>query len=765
MFRKSLILLSIVLLKFTLAAQGSDESTSVESELQIISHNLGEQIPCFQKLEIGVPLPNSIQQKVEHFTKGTGGTGNQLNPYLEWDLRVFAEFRNEQNANEVIVIDGFYTKDFTTWHADKLPFPKNKDSYDHQEYKMLGGYKEKKNLNDFRLRFAPPSPGKWSVIVTITEKEKVVKKFPELSFIAVQGADQGYLHVSNNQRFLAKGNDPFYPLGCNLSWPETDTISDPELFNYLCYRDRGSNIYYRSNEGYRDNFTAPRVYDKYRKNMKLLADNGANYLRTIMYPSTTEIEWEEVGNYTDRLAMAQEMDEILAFAEENGLYLHWNLQIHYSFQLSERAYYRAWAWNSKMNGKEFAYRKLIKSDDPVDFFRHEEAKKYYKQRLRYILSRWGYSPNVAVWELFSEITNVGSSKADHSGFYMEGENYKIYRDWQVEMANYLKSMYYGKIHLVTASYGGPKHWKDDTFHDPAFDVMTSNIYDFGAPDFASFFIKTAAKHYLHDVPDTAQFYESYASSREKFGTENYQIRKPLIYSETDPIDAMCDSTRVEIRRSMWNSLFSGLAGSLSWDLRFHSQYYPIFNEMNSFIQLFNFMEGDWNPGSMDDVQGNWVYSEENVLKMNPKKRSKDKSADGPLLADVSYLRSKDKNFAIGVISNNTYNVKTVSNCFPENNWPANYESLSKQQSVSLKLNGARLSGMNKGKYDFHYFLVSNVNTPVATSSDRGPVLQMEYKIAASDDGFVVLFVANKKNHDWQKKRKLTKDEIKQKRMK
>jgi hypothetical protein len=132
---------------------------------------------------------------------------------------------------------------------------------------------------------------------------------------------------------------------------------------------------------------------------------------------------------------------------------------------------------------------------------------------------------------------------------------------------------------------------------------------------------------------------------------------------------------------------------------------------------------------------------------------------------VSYFRSEDRNFAIGVISNKTYNVKTVSTCFPDRNWPVDYESLSKLQNVSLILDGIQLGGMNRGKYELQYYLINKTSIPVASSSERGPDLKIDFTIPATDSGYIVLFTANKKNHDWKQKRKLTKEEIKLKRMK
>jgi hypothetical protein len=756
MKRIFLIICAFSLSLVNLFAQNADSVL----DLSILSHKIGDPIFCFQKVEIGIPLPEDIRQKVDYFVKGTADPSKQLNPYLEWELRVVAEFVNLKNPTETITIDGFYMKEFASWMLDSLPQPKNGDDYTREEYAKIGGYREIESPYDFRIRFAPPSVGDWKVLVKIFPKGDEVISFPEMIFSTEQGYNDGNIHVSSNQRFLAKGGQTFYPLGGNLPWPETDTVSDPKLYNYLCYTDKGINKYYRSNEGYRSNYAVPRVYENYKNTMSQLADNGANYLRTIMYPTATEIEWEDLGNYTKRLHMAQEMDDILSHAEEVGIYLQWDLQTHFSFQFSEKAYYRTWAWDSKMNDQIFAYRKLIDSDDPVMFLQNEEAKKYYKQRLRYIIARWGYSTNIAAWELFCEITNVGSPKADNNDFYMQGDNYKIYRDWQIEMANYIKSMYYGKVHLVTASFGGPKNWKDDTFHDPAFDIMTSNIYDFGAPDFSSFWNNSVSKHYLHDVEDQKAFFESYTTQSNRFGTDTYQIRKPMIYSETDPIEAMCDATIIEVRRFLYQSLFSGLAGSLSWDLRFHPKYYSTLKVMSNLVEKMELDTQSWHPGAIENRNGNWTYSSDMAEKMNPKKRFKGLSGQKTSLSDVAFLRSADRNFAIGVVSNKTVNVKTVSDCYPTNAWPADYESLNQQEIVSLKTDGPLIPGMNRGKYDFQYFLLSDLNTPVGISSDRGPDLSMDFSLQANDSDFVIVFLANKKNYDWKEKRKLSRDEIK-----
>ena len=68
------------------------------------------------------------------------------------------------------------------------------------------------------------------------------------------------------------------------------------------------------------------------------------------------------------------------------------------------------------------------------FFLSEEARARMRNRLRYIVARWGYSPSVAMWEFFNEIDNIQ--------FY-DKENPIPAEDivaWHTEMAAYLKEL-------------------------------------------------------------------------------------------------------------------------------------------------------------------------------------------------------------------------------------------------------------------------------------------------------------------------------------
>jgi hypothetical protein len=49
---------------------------------------------------------------------------------------------------------------------------------------------------------------------------------------------------------------------------------------------------------------------------------------------------------------------------------------------------------------------------PTEFFTSKKAQLRYKDKLRYIIARWGYSTHIAAWELFNEIDNAAFTPKD-----------------------------------------------------------------------------------------------------------------------------------------------------------------------------------------------------------------------------------------------------------------------------------------------------------------------------------------------------------------
>lgn len=703
----------------------------------------------FEKLELGITLPADILEKVNNFVNKINiGESEKINPYLDSKIRVYAEF-NHPSLSESIVIDGFYTKDYISEIVNTIPTPQNGDSYSDTEYRdLLGGWIEQSSNYPFRVRFAPPKNGVWTAIIKIAIPNEAVLFSDLFKFTVVESGNPGYVSVGDNKRYLKYNNKTFFPVGCNLRWPETDTISDPDLWNHLCYWGVDANnnpTYYKAPEGYRPNFSAPRVYEKYKNVMHQLANGGANYYRSIMYPTSTEIEWEEPGNYTDRLTMAHEMDGILETAEQRDLFVHWNMQIHYTFNYGGTAetYYRGWCWNATPNGDSFCYNGISGVNNPEDFFSNQECKDYYKQRLRYILARWGYSTQIAVWELFSEINNVAKS----AQFYDVGNNYQIIRDWQVEMGEYLKSMYHGKIHLVTASYGDylSKNISDNTFDAACFDVMTTNVYDFKEPTFAKDFIDKVSRKILNQ-----------GENEENCFTCNFV--KPVIFSEAGPDEEIgykeCTSYIPESRRHMWQSTFSGVAGALAWNMAYHPDYFYVYGQINNFIGDLLLDEERWHPGSMNlfdfAAERQWHYNEDYADNMDGDVNPLNENGGSRLRkADVSYLRSGDGNFVIGVITNKTYNEESSNGCPINAVWTDNANDvLIDSEPINCENEKLKLKGLQTSKYYVNYFLTNNFSVPAHSSDDFGPNVKLEFTVQNTDAAYIAPFKARRKDYNW-----------------
>jgi hypothetical protein len=80
----------------------------------------------------------------------------------------------------------------------------------------------------------------------------------------------------------------------------------------------------------------------------------------------------------------------------------------------------------------------------ADFFVNQAAKQRYKDKLRFLVARWSYSPQIAAWEFFNEIDNV----------MYDGEDQHIADEvitaWHKEMSDYLASIDVHN-HLTTTS--------------------------------------------------------------------------------------------------------------------------------------------------------------------------------------------------------------------------------------------------------------------------------------------------------------------------
>ena len=168
-----------------------------------------------------------------------------------------------------------------------------------------------------------------------------------------------------------------------------------------------------------------------------------------------------------------------------------------------------------------------------EFFVSDTAKTRYRNYLRYIVARWGYSPSIGAWEFFNEVDNIQFADAEHP---IPAEDIVA---WHREMAAYLKALDpYG--HIVTTSIS---HRNLEGLNDiPDIDINQKHIY-----------CATSS------IPATITEYESYHGKPYVIGEFGYE------WDWSKNFDDFADEMEADFRRGLWYGLFSSTpVAPMSW---------------------------------------------------------------------------------------------------------------------------------------------------------------------------------------------------------
>lgn len=725
MIRKICLGISIILHVGLLAQTNQDYPIMKKPIIQTVWPN--DSLKTFEKWEIGIQPPDSTDQAIRRYVTGFSGEQSKINPYLSWEIEVIGRFWQEEDQSDLIEIPGFYLITYETNSPKVLPKFGNKDNYTDEEYMLAGNWLKIPNPYPFRVRFAPPKSGFWKSDCLIRLPDTVLRSNQLLQFV-YPSSNLGNLTVGSNKRFLERGGSTFFPLGLNAPWPETHPAHDSLLTQKLSYVYEGKIIF--APETYRRATVRPRVYEVYRDLLTKMSRNGMNYVRTIQHPIATEIEWEELGNYTKRQYMAHEMDQILETAENLDLMLHWDMAIHYTFK--KGVYHiTGWDWVDEDGSRSYAYKKAFQLQEPIEFFQHDSARIYYQERIRYILARWGYSTSIGSFELMSEISNIGEAIDDGNSYY--DQHPEIYAAWQEKMGAYIKTFYYGKQHLLTASYSGAVHPNDWTYRKgTSFDWMSSNLYDFGTPDFNRFFIKFISNGYLNELPTNKYVY----SAQSNFPTMSLNI-KPMLIAECEPVHVVSSLERkrvpIEMKRHLWNQAFSGASGTLPWSAWYDTTQFHVYLPIRNWMDSIELNKEKWHPGSSKQVKvgsdETWQYFPEAANYMTSKNR----------LVGMTYLRNGDFTQATGCISNHTVNYLTTSTS--EETWEFYLsKKYLKKKELSSKRNKLKVMGLIDGTYEVQYFLPSDLVHPIASERQKGTEFRLHFpNLGTNENDFLILF--------------------------
>lgn len=185
------------------------------------------------------------------------------------------------------------------------------------------------------------------------------------------------------------------------------------------------------------------------KALEIMAAHGENWNRWWMSSHGFGIEWErQLGYY--RQKQSAQIDYVLDVAEELDMTYMMCMDTHQDFRNP------GWKGNpyNSVNGGP--------CEKAVDWFTNEEAKRLYRQRLRYTVARWTYSQRIMCWEFGNEFEGWSGSPAE------------TVIEWHREMAPVLAALD-PYDHLISTSWWG-KTGPVACWEIPEMDIVQTHCY-------------------------------------------------------------------------------------------------------------------------------------------------------------------------------------------------------------------------------------------------------------------------------------------------
>ncbi len=388
----------------------------------------------------------------------------------------------------------------------------------------------------FHIRFAPPGPGRYMMTVVARDGSAVVRGRP-IALVAGPAASSGHVRVAGKRVFRTDDGRSFVPVGENMCWAN-----------------------------------AGNPVATYRAWLKGLGAAGGNWVRLWLSNNEKGQEWMPsptakpgIGAYggLGRYALdnAWRLDQVVAMAEAAGVRTMFCLGTYGEF--TDGGYFGEGSWVSNpynaRNGGPCA--------KPEDFWTNTDARRLYKQRLRYLVARYSHSAALFAWEFWNEVPPTPSQSK-----------------WVDEMARYLKQIDPNR-HMVSTTYGDAATWRS-----PAVDFTMKHMYGQAGntPDFTPGIQRDTQEALLHGKP---------------YLLAEFGIDWQTADSRWDP-----SGSGVSMHNGAWAALMSGAAGTAMlwyWDGYVHPKnLYSILTPVRRFADRI-----DWTQAGLEPVRGVGVRQE------------------------------------------------------------------------------------------------------------------------------------------------------------
>ena len=307
-----------------------------------------QQVSCYEKFEVTFDLPDRY-----------------ANPFDPDEVSVTATIETPDGKTNTI--DGFHSREYyrtvTPTGEEILP----------------------QGPPQWKIRYAPRRVGTYRYSLHVNDAHGTATWGPG-AFVAQPATLPGYVRVSPADRryFEFDNGDYFFPIGHNIRSPSDERMN--AQFPWMKRWTEGTSAYAR-------HFSA-------------MHEHGENLAEVWMAAWSLGIEWAPqwrgyhgIGQYN--LMNSWELDRVIDEADRNGIYLNLVIHNHGKFSGFMDGEWAKNPFNKKLGGY------LEKSED---YFSDPLAQKSFKQLMRYIIARWGYSTRIFAWELWSELNLTGSDR-------------------------------------------------------------------------------------------------------------------------------------------------------------------------------------------------------------------------------------------------------------------------------------------------------------------------------------------------------------------
>lgn len=407
--------------------------------------------------------------KFDKFEMTVTLTAGYTNPYDYDDITIRGTFIAPSGRKDTV--DAFFMQDHTL--------------------NTTNGLLTATGTGNFKIRYSPNEAGNWQFNVIATNSSGSATSATQ-NFSCTASSGKGFIRKNTTNYLGFDNNEQFIPVGQNQAWHQSN------------------------------------AYLNYKSWLQKLSDNKANMIRIWQAVWGFGIEWKNgLDGYSGLKKYKQTssyyLDWLLEECRSKGIYIMFCINHHGMVSSTTNPNWPESPYNAANGGP---------CTNTWDFFTSNTAKDLHKNRLRYIVARWGYSQNIMSWELFNEVEWTDNFPAHKDEI----------KDWHVEMANYLKRLDVYK-HLVTTSYAN-NAYDPNTWNSSSIDFTQVHNY-IGSPN-----VENAL---AGAVSDYVSLYNKPAINGE-FGIDPASSSLSTI-----------DPTGIHIHNSIWATAFSGAMGAgMSW---------------------------------------------------------------------------------------------------------------------------------------------------------------------------------------------------------